>query len=86
MPERVLPEQLLAKRASALFDRVATDPNRPYWQIEYLAIVTELADAVALLSSSATASAVVVEKIHTRLTSLETRYSELLYHVGQIGK
>ena len=86
MPERALPEQLLAKRASALFDRVATDPNRPYWQIEYLAIVTDLADAVALLSSSVPASAVAVDKINNRLTGLENRYSELLYHVGQIGK
>ena len=69
----------LRDRASALYNALIADPDRPYWQAELTAILLAQADIMALLSSDYISCAGDLSGVRERITSLETRYSELLY-------
>lgn len=71
----------LRQRALKLYDSLCMDPERPYWQIELTAIVFGLSDSIMVLTSDAAASGMDLNAVQHSLTSLETRYSELLYRM-----
>lgn len=75
---------IIKDRASALLDKLANDPDRPYWEIELVRITME-----ALVIASAAQQQNKLNKnsyaeLLTRVERLETRYSELLYKLSEI--
>lgn len=72
----------LRQRAMKLYGSLCDDPDRPYWQAELTSIVFGLVDVVMILTSDAAASSVDLKNMQQSITSLETRYSELLYRMS----
>lgn len=69
-------------RALSLYEALISDPDRPYWQVELTAIVLAHADIMSLLSSDFISSCGDLSALKERITSLETRYSDLLYRMA----
>lgn len=74
--------KLLRDRCATLYSRMANFPDRPSWQLEALAIVVQLAELLALLDSQLATTTLNLDGISQRVQSLETKYSELLYHLS----
>lgn len=69
------------ERSLALFQRMTQDPSRPYWQIEMTSLLYE---TLCILDQIETGISVWPDLISTyekRISSLETRYSQLLYSI-----
>lgn len=77
---------LLSKRVRHIYEALYADPNRPFWQMELISIATEFADVVEVLYSTSISSADTCASIEKRVSLLETRYSELLYHLSSMRK
>ena len=73
----------LRRRAMKLYGSLCDDPDRPYWQAELTSIVFNLVDVVMILTSDAAASGLDLKNMQQSITSLETRYSELLYRMSE---
>lgn len=74
--------EALCSRCSGLYDRMRHNPDRPFWEIEYLSILVQLSELFALLDSKLATTALNLDDISKRVSSLETRYSELLFKIS----
>ena len=72
----------LRGRAGQLCDAMLQDPDRPYWQAEFVRILTELAEIMDLISNDYLSCAGDLSGLKDRVGSLESRYSELLYRMS----
>lgn len=72
----------LRDRSSALARSLLEDPDRPFWQVEFISILNELAIILDYVSSNLSDSCCNLSKLEVRVSSLEHRYSELLYKMS----
>ena len=72
----------LRGRAGQLCDAILCDPERPYWQVEFIRILDELAMVTELLADDYLSCAGDLSGLKDRVGSLEARYSELLYRMS----
>lgn len=68
-------------RSSNLLSKMMESPDRPFWQVEMLSILTDTLLMLSELDSSVPSSSALLSSYETRISSLELRYSQLLYHV-----
>lgn len=78
----VVKVESLKIQCDSLYQRMSRDPDRPSWELEFCSIFIQLAEIVALLDNKLAVTSVNLEDISKRVTSLESRYSELLYHLS----
>lgn len=72
----------LRGRVGQLCEAMLRDPERPYWQAEFVRILTELAEITDLIANDYLSCAGDLSGLKDRVGSLETRYSELLYRMS----
>ena len=72
----------LRGRAGELCDSILSDPNRPYWQVEFIRILEELSAVTELLANDYLSCVGDLSGLKDRVGSLESRYSELLYRMS----
>lgn len=72
----------LRGRAGQLCDAMLHDPERPYWQAEFVRILTEMLEIMDLLANDYLSCAGDLSGLKDRIGSLEARYSELLYRMS----
>ena len=81
MENNPIPSALcLRDRINRLYDAMVHDPDRPFWQVETVSILLSLIECIVLSADEDTSDAQLSD-ISTRVGSLESRYSELLYHL-----
>lgn len=73
---------LLVDRCHSLYNRMSRNPDRPSWELEYLSILIQLSEIFQLLDSKLSTTALNLEDLTARVSSLEKRYSELLYKLS----
>ena len=69
-------------RCEALLGKLS-HPATPYWVVELVAILSDLELALHAIESAKDDSAGCIALLAARVTSLETRYSELLYRMSE---
>lgn len=68
----------LVARSRELSNRMMSDVNRPWHLIEFTSILTELSELIVVIVQRQND----VSTIEDKISSLETRYSELLYRLS----
>ena len=73
---------IILDRCHSLYNRMARNPDRPSWELEYLSLLVQLAELMNLLDSKLSTSCVNLDEVSKKVSSLEARYSELLYKLS----
>lgn len=72
----------LVDRCHSLYNRMSRNPDRPSWELEFCTIFIHLVEILSLLDNNLATSSLNLDDIQKRVSSLEARYSELLYVVS----
>ena len=68
-------------RSADLLSKMMESPDRPFWQVEMMSILSDTILILSELDSSIPATSSLLSSYENRISSLETRYSQLLYHI-----
>lgn len=68
-------------RSADLLSKMMESPDRPFWQVEMMSILCDTLLILSELDTSIPATSSLLSSYENRISSLETRYSQLLYHI-----
>lgn len=74
----------LGVRCSKLLDAMLNDPDRPAWQLELARVTAECVSTCAILRIEHKKTQKSYAELLTKVESLESRYSELLYRLSTL--